>query len=308
LRRLPQLLSAAAAVAALAANGGGFSRRLDLLAHFTPIYAAMALAALALIGLAPGRRRRVAALALVALAGSAVLIAPEFTRDAGPTAPTNAPGQIKVIQLNALRTNTEIGKVADWLIAQHPDVVTLTETQPELRELLVRRTGWAIAGIHSPLVIFTPRHYVVMNRPPTDEEEAPSFVNATYDSASGPMEVVTAHLDWPTEAYVAGQERTLAEILGQLPRRRTILTGDFNAAPWSAEMRRLDRASGLIRRDRALPTWPAQVLGRRWPWPFVPIDHVYAGKGWATVKVERGPWLGSDHYPVVVILAPVAPP
>ena len=36
----------------------------------------------------------------------------------------------------------------------------------------------------------------------------------------------------------------------------------------------------------------------------LPIDHVYAGPGWRTVSVQRGPKLGSDHYPVIVTLAP----
>jgi endonuclease/exonuclease/phosphatase (EEP) superfamily protein YafD len=83
-----------------------------------------------------------------------------------------------------------------------------------------------------------------------------------------------------------------------------ILTGDFNATPWSAELRRLDRTLGLSRRDRGLATWPAQLSGRTWRLPFMPIDHVYAGPDWATVSVERGPWVGSDHYPVIVTLTP----
>lgn len=91
------------------------------------------------------------------------------------------------------------------------------------------------------------------------------------------------------------------------PRERMILGGDFNASHWSAEVRRLDHSLGLIRRERAVATWPAQVFGQAWPLPFLPIDHIYAGPGWATVKVERGPWLGSDHYPLVVTLAPIAP-
>jgi endonuclease/exonuclease/phosphatase (EEP) superfamily protein YafD len=293
---------------ALAANAGVLDWRLDILAHFAPIYAAAALGGLVLTPFAPGRRRRVLAAAVLALGASAALIAPEFTRDAGPTAPATAPGQIKVVHLNALRTNREIARVADWLIAQRPDVVTLTETRPELRDLLVRRTGWAMAGAHAPLIIFTPHRYLVMHRPRIPGRDVPSFVNATYANASGPMELVSAHIGWPSEANIAGQEGALRQVMAALPHRRTILTGDFNATPWSAEVRRLDGALGLVRRDRALPTWPAQLFGRRWPWPIFPIDHVYAGDGWATVKVERGPWLGSDHYPVIVILAPVGPP
>ena len=40
------------------------------------------------------------------------------------------------------------------------------------------------------------------------------------------------------------------------------------------------------------------------PFPFLPIDHVYAGRDWRTVRVQRGPRLDSDHYPVIVRLAP----
>ena len=92
------------------------------------------------------------------------------------------------------------------------------------------------------------------------------------------------------------------------PRERLIVTGDFNSAPWSFQRRRWDKAFGLVRRERAIPSWPAQAVGRL-PWlgAFLPIDHVFAGPGWATVSARRGPRLSSDHYPLVVTLAPVAP-
>nr|QQZ48664.1 hypothetical protein JKL49_14190 [Phenylobacterium glaciei] len=45
---------------------------------------------------------------------------------------------------------------------------------------------------------------------------------------------------------------------------------------------------GLERRTKALFSWPA-YLGAKVPFPFLPIDHVYAGKGWRTVSVKRGP-------------------
>jgi hypothetical protein len=39
------------------------------------------------------------------------------------------------------------------------------------------------------------------------------------------------------------------------------------------------------------------------PAPVMAIDHVFAGQGWPSVDVRRGPRLGSDHYPVVVDVA-----
>jgi len=99
----------------------------------------------------------------------------------------------------------------------------------------------------------------------------------------------------------------LRKLVADLPRERMILTGDFNSAPWSHMLRQTDAALGLTRRDRGLATFPADRRGFPWPVPVLPIDHVYAGPGWATVSVTRGPRLGSDHYPLVVILAPVSP-
>jgi endonuclease/exonuclease/phosphatase (EEP) superfamily protein YafD len=89
-----------------------------------------------------------------------------------------------------------------------------------------------------------------------------------------------------------------------------VLGGDFNSTPWSFQRRRDDQALGLIRRDRALWSWPTGEGQPRLPapFPFLPLDHIYAGPGWATTSVRRGPRLGSDHYPIIVTLAPVARP
>ena len=298
------VLVLAADLAAVVALFGDRDPRLDLLSHFALVYGAVGLSGLAWALAA--RRGPIVAASVLALLASGALIRPEFVRDAGPTAPTTATGQIKVIQINALRDNADIGRIADWLIAQHPDVVTVTEARHDLRDLLIRRTGWKTAGAHGDLIIFTPEAYLRMHRPFVSPRSELSFVNATYANRSGPMELVTTHLAWPTAPPVARQRRELASVVARLPRERMILTGDFNATPWSKGRQRLDRGLGLTRRDRAVATYPAQVLGHAWPLPFLPIDHVYAGPGWATVKVERGPWLGSDHYPLIVTLAPVA--
>ena len=95
----------------------------------------------------------------------------------------------------------------------------------------------------------------------------------------------------------------------RFPRERTIVTGDFNSDALVVPPPQVGRG---VRRWRAATGRCSP--GRRHPastcaWlavPFLPIDHVYAGPGWATVSVTRGPKLGSDHYPVVAILAPVA--
>ena len=297
-----------AATCAVLALAGRMAPPLDIFAHFAPIYGLVALASGLIAFVAgPPRRGAIVGLATIGVVASAVLIAPELRPRPAPMAPAGAPNRIKVIQFNADRANADIGRVADWLIAQDADIVTITEARHDLRDLLVARGGWKTAGAHGHLIIFTREPYFRMDRPERPGGWNTTFVNASYANPTGPIEAVTAHLRWPTEGIAAQQVGELRQVVERLPRRRMVVTGDFNATPWSAEVRRLDRSLGLIRRDRALATWPAQVFGRRWPLPFLPIDHVYAGREWATVKVERGPWLGSDHYPLVVTLAPVAP-
>ena len=301
-------LAGLAAAGAVLGNLGRFSPALDLFSHFAPLFGLMAALAgvhSALLGMRFQRPTLVAA--ALGVVASVLLVAPEYLRPTGPQAPADAADQIKVIQINALRTNGDIRRVTDWLIAQDADVIAISEARHDLRDAIIRRTGWKTAGAHGHLMIFTRERYLRMDRPRPPAGSDLTFVNATYASRSGPMEVVTVHFDWPNRPVFAAQPPALESVIGRMPRERMILAGDFNAAAWSQVIRRLDGSLGLIRRDRGVPTFPAQVFGRPWPLPFLSIDHVYAGPGWKTVRVERGPWLGSDHYPLIVTLAPVAP-
>jgi endonuclease/exonuclease/phosphatase (EEP) superfamily protein YafD len=309
---LGAMLAAASAGAAVMAHGGRFSAGLDILTHWAPAYLAGAIlgALLAACGVGPNRR---AGLTLAAVGGlaAAALMAPEFLRDAGPTAPPGAPGEIKVIQFNVWRDNRHREQVVAWLKAENPDVLLVEEASPGLRNLIVARTGWRVAGAQSSDMIFTHAPYLAMQRPRLSGDSRLTWVNATYDIGGGPLEVMVTNTGWPTTLDLVPQGKVLRQVVSQLPRERMILGGDFNSTPWSFRRQHDDARLGLIRRDRALATWPTGRTGL-WPWaapiPIFPIDHVYAGPGWATTSVRRGPRLGSDHYPLIVTLAPVAPP
>lgn len=301
------VIAALAAGCAVLAHGGHVSRTLDILAHLMPLYAiASLLAVLFALWVGANRRKTIMGLGAIGVLACALLSAPEWLRSTGEYASATTPGSIKIIQFNTLRSNTDINRTVDWLIGQRPDVVALSEARHDLRDVLLARTGWKTAGSHGSLMIFTPRQYVKMDRPTLIKGSHLTFVNASYVSTSGEMEIVTTHLDWPTRPTFQRQPADLERVVGRLPTERMLLLGDFNSTPWSQALQRLDRRLGLIRRDRAVATYPAEILGRPWPLPFLAIDHIYAGPGWATVKVERGPWLGSDHYPLIVTLAPVA--
>ncbi|PZQ59203.1 MAG: hypothetical protein DI570_16605 [Phenylobacterium zucineum] len=297
------LLAASALVTAVLAVA---AIEVDVLAHFAPIWVAAGLACLiaaALMRLAPLRRLSLVCGAVAAVAGG-YLVMPELLRPMEPAAAPGAAGQIKLIQFNAYKRNGDVRQVADWLIAQDPDIVTLQEARHDLRDELLRRTDWSVAGAREHVMIFSREPRLRMVRPPL-QNSVLTYVNATYLGSAGPFEVISTHFDWPTSGTFAQQHADLAKVTAALPRERMIVTGDFNTTPWSDALRRTDASLGLRRVDRALFSWPAQVGGRPWPLPVLPIDHVYVGRDWKVVSIERGPALGSDHYPLIVVLSPV---
>jgi endonuclease/exonuclease/phosphatase (EEP) superfamily protein YafD len=267
------------------------------------------LAALIAVVLLGGLTRLIVlGVSLAGVVAAGVLILPEFTRDAGPRAGQDAPGQLRVVQFNVWSHNSQIERTIDWIVAQQPDLVILEETTPSFRRAMEARTGWRSICRDCEVMIYS-RLPMAKGYIPAAPRVGP-LGHAVIQDPQGTFDVVGVHNAWPTDGGdQQRQEARLARVLADLPKDRTILTGDFNSTPWSFSRRAWDKAFGLPRRDRAVFSWPAQRLWRLpMPIPLLPIDHVYAGPDWATISVTRGPKLGSDHYPVLAILAPVSPP
>ena len=309
------LIALACAGAALAAQHGRTNLTWDILAEFAPLWLAGAGGALLLaLALLRGTTR----LAIVATGGIGVLaagalIVPEFVRDTGPKAPAAAHHQLKIVQFNVWNENQDLSGTVDWILAQRPDVVVLEETTPPIRRLIEARMGWRSACRNCEVIIYSRERPVSGGAAPRLHGPSPGpLAHATFQDDRGRYTVIGIHDAWPTDVgQHEAQEARLARVISAYPRATTIVSGDFNSTPWSFARRRWDAAFGLIRRDRALFSWPARRArgGRlRLPLPILPIDHIYAGAAWATVAIRRGPMLGSDHYPILITLAPVAPP
>jgi endonuclease/exonuclease/phosphatase (EEP) superfamily protein YafD len=303
----PPVLAGALACAAAAwlAQLGRRSLAWDVLTHAAPLYLAAGLLTLAAALLFHDRYRTLALIiGGAALAGAILLMAPEYLRSAGPRAPPGAPGALKVIQFNAWSGLGGIDKAIAWLADQHPDILVVEESNRTLRTAIQAKTGLVLTGGRANVAIFSRAPPIDIDHPENDFT-GPMMLNAaTFATAAGPTAVIGVHYPWPTERERLKLVPNLVAAVRAHAPDTTILVGDFNSTPWSFARQREDRDFGLIRRTRALYSWPATS---KVPFPVLPIDHVYAGSAWATVSVSRGPRLGSDHYPVVVVLAPVAP-
>jgi endonuclease/exonuclease/phosphatase (EEP) superfamily protein YafD len=236
-------------------------------------------------------------------------MAPEFARTLPAPAPTGSPYQLRLIQFNTWERLADPTPVADWIAGQNPDVVAIEDITGPLRRDLIARGFRYTRGMEA-VAIFSrrPRLPAPFFIAGPAWPALPKFARATFAAPDGaaPFTLVATHLTWPTRSGRWSESAALAALLDRYPRDRLIVVGDFNLTPWSFTLRGLDHRFGLERRDRAIPTWPAalRMRGLLVPLPAVlPLDHVYAGKGWRVVRIRRGPRLGSDHYPLVVDLA-----
>lgn len=309
---LMMLLALCCLAWAAAAHGGRSSMPLDALTHFAPLVLAVAIVPAVYGAFAGPGWPRIALLAAAggAIALSAALILPEYLRPRSQPAPAGSPGQIKVIQLNFWDRNATPDKTLAWLKTQDADVIVLQEICRVRGRIAEELPAYHKTMGDCRVMILSKAEPIRRVVEPLDADKylRPPIAAATFRDAQGEFTVVGTHYGWPLPAgRQQAQGRLISGFLATFPKDRLIFSGDLNSTPWSFARRRGDVMFALERRTRALFSWPAgRFTGGRLqaPFPFLPIDQVYAGPAWRTVSVARGPAVGSDHYPVIVNLAP----
>lgn len=307
-RLMALLLALGCFAAAAAGQGGRFDPTLDLFNHLEPVWLVGALVA-AVLG-----RRDWPTLVTAALAAfaCALQMGPELTAGFDRVRPAPGAEQVRLIQFNAWNRNTDPAGTARWLLAQDADVIVLEEgfeaAAPVVRALSARypyRLSCPGAQNHCEPLIFSKRPLLAGGQFPGAQLAA---TWASLAGGGGPFTVVGLHSTHPYPVpFQQDEHARLEAALKPLAPRRLILAGDFNSTPWSFTLKALDKVLPLERRTHGIASWPSgevDRLGHRFtlPLPVLPIDQVYAGPGWRTVKVSLGPKLGSDHRPVVVVL------
>ena len=308
LDRLALVFGFACLMAAILAQGGRFNPRLDLLTHFALIwlYGGLAVSLYSLVSL--GQRSILLALGIATVTAALTLMAPEYLRSIEPRVAASSPHTLKIIQFNAWHKNSDIQSDVQWLTSEAPDVIAIEELTPGMYDALLAHGDYHMMPGRLGTALFTkapPKESIFPALGP--QRERPDLVSATLPHSVGDFTMIGLHLSWPTYLSQSDVREQLLENLKTVDRSKVILVGDFNLTPWSFALQDFDKRSGLSRRDRAIFSWPGQPFldGRlSSPIPFLPIDHVYAGSAWRTVSIKRGPKRGSDHYPLVVVLAP----
>lgn len=299
----------AAAALTLAVLAGRWWWPFDLLTHFRLQYVVASLLLLS-VALLAGARPAAVLFALVAIVHGWAVRDLWLPPPAPP--PTAAAMPITVLSANVLRDNPRPEAVAALIRDSRPDVVVLVEAQGEqwtepldrLSDVYAHAApdGWRNAG--EPVVILS-RHPIRFESVAPKIADRPPFLLTTIVIADRQVTVAGVHPTSP-DAFDGDESRSRNRQLDLLAERLAgvegpaIVAGDFNTSLWSPHARDLLRQTGLRS--------AAQGHGWHATWPYrpafmrIPIDHVLVRGPIVATDFRRGPYIGSDHLPVIADL------
>ncbi len=288
---------------------GQFHWTLDVLSHFNLQYGIGLIICFVGLIFMPDRRHYAFGL-LPALLINGVILAPYFLPLAPPA--TAATTSLRVATLNVSAKNKDYEATIAYLQEYQPDIVMLTEAEPELMTALNRSVSElypyildeSVSGTFG-LALLSQYPFVTARTVPLLETSTSGWqrqlLRAEIEWQGSTVTVYGAHPLPPLSGRWAEWRNTelqiiqtmLADDLGPL-----ILLGDFNASPWAYPMRRLTEGTSLYHAAHGFgigPTWYYLLFG-------APLDHILVSSTWRALLYDVNDDVGSDHYPVMADL------
>lgn len=293
-------------LALLAGSLGRAAWPLDLFAHFRVQYAASLLVLTLLLLIL--RRWVLAAVALVGLGVSAVPLIPYLPHQWSGTASAAANGpKFRLLAFNVWFRNPDLAGAAAYMERSQADAIVLLELVPSqverLRALLPSYPYFYVEPSRMGAAVFTKWPMLSAESMPLAQAGAIA-ARVQIDWRGSPVTVLGVHLNWPLgprNSQFRNEELAGVVEFSKAQREPLIVAGDFNLTPWSRYFSDALERSGLHDAARGFG------LARTWPAQFAPlgirIDHCLLSRHWNSLHVATGPWLGSDHLPVIADLA-----
>jgi endonuclease/exonuclease/phosphatase (EEP) superfamily protein YafD len=301
---------AAVLVHPLATLFGRLDWRADLISHFQEPAAAVTLIACA--ALARRRPRLAVLLGCLAFYQLGPLIRYEGSN---PVAPDPlSPGRLRVLVANVQANNKHYTDLEQLIIRERPDIVGLVEYTPAWKKALTRVSQSFPYRIDAPfgamgLALWFREQPVWIDPPESLRRGFWPLLHAKFEFAGRPRQLWLVHPTSPMNrkgTYRGYPELdALAERVWSAGGSRIVI-GDFNCTDGSPHFGDFLRDTGL--RDSRLGfgrqgSWPV------WMWFYrLAIDQALVSDDWSVVDRRLGPSIGSDHFPLILDLAPAASP
>lgn len=216
----------------------------------------------------------------------------------------------KVLQVNTLYLNRNTERLETLIRRENPDIITAVETNDAFaamfktladvyphQDIHPRADARGLAVLSKfPLqdvavTVFAENTTPAQTFAVSIHGQTIRFVSIHPFTPTGNLEKRDAHMHAVAKAYAAPQDMPL------------VITGDFNATPWSPAMKIFMSQTGLkdARAERGtLPTWPTFL-----PTSYlrIPIDHILVDPRLGVLEYRLGAPIGSDHLPTIGIFS-----
>ncbi len=275
----------------------------ELATHFISLYALGAFTATVMLVFS--RRWRWAASSLALFGVHVALLIPYFPL---PLTRADHSPRLRVLGVNVLTQNSKHRPILEYALSSGADIIGIQEVNHRWVEQL------APLEEKYPYSLKVPRSdnfgIALYSRLPVDNLRIEYLLPYNLESIAGTVQlggraihVRVIHVLPPISAANTVARNTQLDTIGDWARDNApcIVFGDFNTAMWSPvyrDMIRQGRLTNARRRHGILGTWPAEL------YPLsIPIDHCLLSPELTAINCQRGPNIGSDHFPLLIDVA-----
>ncbi|QXR19040.1 endonuclease/exonuclease/phosphatase family protein [Acinetobacter variabilis] len=219
--------------------------------------------------------------------------------------------QISLMVSNVLTTNTKYHLLIEQIQTHQPDLVLTLETDQAWQDALAVIEPDYPYRVPVPLDNLYGMHlYSKLELSETEvkfilSDEIPSIHTKVMLRSGQPVQLYCLHPKPPSPTEAKDSTLRDAELLivgDQIKdlNESCIVMGDLNDVAWSRTTRLFQRISGLLDPRvgrRYVNTFHADYPLLRWS-----LDHVFHSTDFALVHMERLKHVGSDHFPVYLVL------
>jgi endonuclease/exonuclease/phosphatase (EEP) superfamily protein YafD len=207
---------------------------------------------------------------------------------------------LRLMTHNVRGANRDLAALERVFGEQRPDILLLQEVRPHhmplLDRLRARYPHQLLCDAHDDCGI------AVLSRFPLAGSRVVThgalvLVETRARVGASELVVFTTHVQRPFAGRLqADQFKALTETVAALP-ANSVVAGDFNSAPWTANLSHYVRPAGVCACNTTQATWP------QWLGPVgLPIDHVFLKSGVSLLSIHTAPGTGSDHRALVATL------
>lgn len=219
--------------------------------------------------------------------------------------------ELRVLSLNVLTSNQSKDKVVDYIKAENPEIIIVSEIDRKWEVALDK----AFRGTHphvKTLTSFDNFGIGVYSQIPFDPgsqilrhgDYRIAYLDLMFTKKL-PFRILGIHPVPPSSSgYWKARNQQMndvAKLLSEKPELATIVCGDLNCSPWSPFYRDMLKVGKLTNAAAGFgirPTWTA------FSYPLgIPIDHVLISKKVQVLDHRVGPNVGSDHRGITVDVA-----